>query len=31
MKIKLWINEKLYEDDVKVDMPLLEYLRSKGC
>lgn len=31
MKIKLWINNKLYDEEVKADTPLLEYLRSKGC
>lgn len=31
MKINLWINEKKITDDVEPDMPLLEYVRSKGC
>lgn len=31
MKIKIWINNKLYEEEVEVTTPLLEYLRSKGC
>lgn len=30
MQIKLWINNKLFEDDIQVDMLLLDYLRSKG-
>lgn len=31
MQIKLWINNKLYEEEVSDNTPLLEYLRSKGC
>ena len=31
MKLELWINEKKQEDEIEADMPLLEYLRSKGC
>jgi carbon-monoxide dehydrogenase small subunit len=31
MEIKLWINDKLITDNVEPDMPMLEYLRSKGC
>ena len=31
MRIKLWINNKLYDEDVLVNTPILEYLRSKGC
>lgn len=31
MNIKLWINEKLVIDDIEPDIPLLEYVRSKGC
>ena len=30
MQIKLWINNKLFEDDIQVDMLLIDYLRSKG-
>ena len=30
MKIKVWINNKLYEDEVAADMMLLDYVRSKG-
>lgn len=31
MEIKLWINGKSVTDDIAPDMPLLEYLRAKGC
>lgn len=31
MEIKLWINNKLVNDNVEPDTPMLEYLRSKGC
>ncbi len=31
MKLELWINGKKQEDEIEADMPLLEYLRSKGC
>jgi carbon-monoxide dehydrogenase small subunit len=31
MRIKLWINGKQYEDDVREDEVLLNYLRKKGC
>lgn len=31
MKIKFRLNGKTVTDDVTVDMPLLEYLRSRGC
>lgn len=31
MKIELWINNKPIKDDVEPDMPLLEFLRGKGC
>lgn len=31
MQIKLWINEKLVQDDIAPDSALLEFLRSKGC
>ncbi|EHI97739.1 (2Fe-2S)-binding domain-containing protein [Clostridium sp. DL-VIII] len=30
MQIKLWINNKLFEDDIQADMLLIDYLRSKG-
>ena len=30
MKIKLWINNKVFEDDVQADTLLIDYLRSKG-
>lgn len=30
MQIKLWINNKVFEDDIEPDMLLLDYLRSKG-
>ena len=30
MKIKVWINNKLYEDEVAADLMLLDYIRSKG-
>lgn len=31
MEIKLWINDKLITDNVEPDMPMLEFLRDKGC
>lgn len=31
MKIKLWINAKLIEDDISPDTLLIDFLRSKGC
>lgn len=31
MKIKLWINNKVFEDDIESNMVLLDYVRSKGC
>lgn len=31
MEIKFWLNEKLIEDTIEPDTPLLEYVRSKGC
>lgn len=31
MKIHLWLNGKEIEDDIQPDMPLLEFVRSKGC
>ncbi|SCP96107.1 (2Fe-2S)-binding protein [Anaerobium acetethylicum] len=31
MKISLWINDKLIEDDIPADTILLEFLREKGC
>lgn len=30
MKIKLWINNKVFEDDVEADTLLVDYVRSKG-
>lgn len=30
MKIKLWINNKVFEDDVQADTLLIDYLRSKA-
>ncbi len=30
MEIKLWINNKLYQDNIEPDMLLIDYLRSKG-
>lgn len=30
MKIKLWINEKMYEDHIEPDLMLIDYLRDKG-
>ncbi len=31
MRIHLWLNGKEIEDDIQPDMPLLEFVRSKGC
>ena len=31
MEIKLWINDKQVSADISPDMPLLEFLRSRGC
>jgi carbon-monoxide dehydrogenase small subunit len=31
MKIRLWINAKLIEDDISPDTLLIDFLRSKGC
>ena len=31
MRIKFWLNNKLFDEEVDINMPLLEYLRSKGC
>ena len=31
MKIRLWINNKLIEDDISPDTLLIDFLRSKGC
>lgn len=31
MRLHLWINEKEFTEEVTADMPLLEYLRSRGC
>ena len=30
MKIKLWINNKIFEDDIEADTLLVDYVRSKG-
>ncbi|MGL4799227.1 MAG: (2Fe-2S)-binding protein [Cellulosilyticaceae bacterium] len=30
VELKLWINEKLYEDRIEADTTLFDYLRSKG-
>jgi carbon-monoxide dehydrogenase small subunit len=30
MKIKLWINDKIYNDHIEPDTMLLDYLRDKG-
>ena len=30
MQIKLWINNKVFEDDIQPDILLIDYLRSKG-
>lgn len=30
MQIKLWINNKVFEDDIKPDTLLIDYLRGKG-
>ena len=31
MKIHLWLNGKEISDEILPDMPLLEYVRTKGC
>lgn len=31
MKIEIYINSKLYKDEVEDDLLLLDYLRQKGC
>lgn len=31
MTLKFWLNDRLVEDEINPDLPLLEYLRSKGC
>ena len=31
MKLHIWLNEKEYSDEISPDLPLLEYVRSKGC
>ena len=31
MKIHLWLNGKEISDEISPDMPLLEYVRTKGC
>lgn len=31
MKIKLWINQKEYQDEISPATLLLDYLRAKGC
>ena len=30
MEIKLWVNKKIYQDNIEPDMLLIDYLRSKG-
>ena len=30
MQIKIWINSKLYTDDIEADMLLIDFIRSKG-
>jgi carbon-monoxide dehydrogenase small subunit len=30
MKVKLWINNKVFEDDIEPDTLLVDYVRSKG-
>ena len=30
MKIKVWINDKIYEDDIAGDTLLIDFIRSKG-
>ena len=30
MEIKLWINNKLFQDNVEADTLLIDYVRSKG-
>lgn len=30
MQIKIWINSKLYSEDIEADMLLLDFIRSKG-
>lgn len=31
MRLKFWLNNRLTEDEISPDLPLLDYLRSKGC
>lgn len=31
MKIRVWINQKEYQDEIAPDTLLLDYLRAKGC
>lgn len=31
MKIRVWINQKEYHDEIAPDTLLLDYLRAKGC
>lgn len=31
MEVKLWINNKLYVDNIEPDMMLVDFVRSKGC
>lgn len=31
MKITMWINNKLTQDEIEPDLLLLDYVRSKGC
>lgn len=30
MKIKVWINDKIFEDDIEPDMLLIDFVRSNG-
>lgn len=30
MKIKMWINNKIFEDDILEDTLLIDFIRSKG-
>lgn len=30
MEIKLWINDKVYIDNIEPDMMLIDFVRSKG-
>ena len=31
IKIEMWINDKLVQDEIEPDMILLDFLRGKGC